>query len=221
MSIYATTYTFTRETRRILAVVSIFLITAFAFAGAPTSAQAQMASFEDAKGEMSIGNADAPVTLHEYASLTCGHCANFHKNTLPKIKKQYIDTGKVRVVFHDFPLDALAMGAVMIARCSGPDRFADFTDMLFQTQSTWRDADNPLPALKTLAQFYGLKGDDVQTCLNNQDLLKSVQSNQKAASARHKIRSTPSFVLDGELIEGAQPFDNFKAALDKSLAAHQ
>ena len=181
-------------------------------------AQAQMVNFDQAKAEMSLGKADAPVTLHEYASLTCGHCARFNKDTLPKIKKEYVDTGKVRMVYHDFPLDNLAKGAVMIARCSGPERFVDFTDMLFQTQKDWRDSTNPLGSLKTLAQFYGLSGDDVSTCLQNQDLLDFVQANRDKASAQHNIQSTPTFILEGQKIEGAQPFDVFKTALDNALA---
>jgi len=206
---------------RIQALGTVFMIWVLAIAMGPNDAQAQMVNFEEATGEMSIGRADAPVTLHEYASLTCGHCANFHKDTLPQIKKEYVDTGKVRVVFHDFPLDGLATGAVMIARCSGPDRFSDLTDMLFQTQADWRDSDNPLASLIALARFYGLGGEDVNACLNNQELLKFVQNSQKSSSDAYNIKSTPSFVLDGVLIEGAQPFENFKAAFDKALAARQ
>lgn len=211
MSIY-THKTLTTWTRR--------LLVALAFIVTPTLASAQMATIEQAKGDITLGNADAPVTLHEYSSLTCPHCANFHKDTLPLIKKEYIDTGKVRMVFHDFPLDGLAMGATMLARCSGPDRAYDFTDMLFQTQASWRDSENPLASLIALARFYGLSGDDVKNCVGNQELLKYVENKRDAASAQYKIQSTPSFVLNGKLIEGAQPFENFKEALDKALAAN-
>jgi protein-disulfide isomerase len=207
--------------RRTLMLGALVMMTALASGLSAKTAQAQMVSDEQAKGEMSIGQADAFVTLHEYASLTCGHCAKFHTETLPEIKKQYVDTGKVRIVFHDFPLDGLAMGAVMIARCSGPDRFADFTDMLFQTQANWRDAQNPLASLVALARFYGLNGDDVNSCLNNQDLLKFVQGNRDAASSKFSINSTPTFILNGNKIEGAQPFDVFKSAFDEALAAHK
>ena len=207
--------TLTTWTRRALMALAIMLAPALI----PTTASAQMAGIEQAKGDITLGNADAPVTLHEYSSLTCPHCAAFHKDTLPLIKKEYIDTGKVRMVFHDFPLDGLAMGATMIARCSG-DRAYDFTDMLFQTQANWRDSENPLASLIALARFYGLSGDDVKSCVGNQDLLKYVEGKRDAAGAQHKIQSTPSFVLNGKLIEGSQPFDNFKEALDKALAAN-
>lgn len=186
---------------------------------APLTANAQMASTDQAMSEMSIGSADAPVTMNEYASLTCGHCASFHKDTLPQIKKEYVDTGKVRIVFHDFPLGDLAKGAVMIARCSGPDRYVDLVDMLFQTQDNWAGSDNPLAALITLTRFYGLNGDDVNACLGNQQLMQFVQNNADNASAIHNIKSTPTFIIDGQKIEGALDFDVFQKALDDALAA--
>jgi len=214
-------YTYKSGMRRVLMLSAFVIMTALVSTLSPQTTQAQMVSDEQAKGEMSIGNADALVTLHEYSSLTCGHCAKFHEETMPQIKKEYVDTGKVRIVFHDFPLDGLAMGAVMIARCSGPDRYADFTDMLFQTQANWRDAQNPLASLVALARFYGLSGDDVTSCLNNQDLLKFVQGNRDAASSEFSINSTPTFILNGKTIAGAQPFESFKTAFDEALAAHK
>ncbi|MBL4748761.1 MAG: DsbA family protein [Magnetovibrio sp.] len=214
------TYTHKYTPRRIVALGAAVIMVVLLSVTHPFSARAEMASLKQATGEMSIGRADAPITLDEYASLTCGHCARFHKDTLPEIKKKYVDTGKVRIVFHDFPLDGLAVGAVMIARCSGPDRFADFTDMLFQTQANWRDSKNPLNALIALARFYGLGGQDVNACLKNKDLLNFVQRNRDNASSAHAITSTPTFIVDGKKIEGAQPFDVFKTALDAALAAH-
>jgi len=204
--------------RRFLAFFAVLMGTGLAGL-APFAAHAQMATPEQAMSEMSMGSVDAPVTLNEYASLTCGHCANFHKNTLPQIKKEYVDTGKVRIVFHDFPLGNLAKGAVMIARCAGPDRFVDLTDMLFQTQNNWAMSDNPLGSLIALTRFYGLNGDDVNACLNNQSLMKFVETNAANASALYNIKSTPSFVIDGMLIEGALDFDVFQKALDDALAA--
>lgn len=197
---------------------------AIAFAGvlcafAPLSARAQMASSAQAMGEMSIGKADAPVTLNEYSSLTCPHCARFHTKTLPQIKKDYVDTGKVRIVFNDFPLDGLATGALVIARCSGPERFPDFFDMLYQTQADWSRAEKPLGSLIALARFYGLSGEDVTACLNDQNLVSFVQANRDRASSLYGITSTPSFMLEGEKIEGALSYDEFKDKLDKALAA--
>jgi len=206
--------------RRFMALTVVLLsVTALSVVLASSAARAQMASPEQAQSVMSLGRADAPVTLHEYASLTCGHCAHFSKVTLPQIKKEYIDTGKVRVVFNDFPLDGLATGAIMIARCAGPDRFVDLTDILFQTQATWRDSDNPLQSLVALVRFYGLSSEDVKACLNNKKLLKFVQDSKSKAANLYNITATPTFILEGKKIEGAQPFDVFKTALDEALAA--
>ncbi len=189
------------------------------FALAPSGAQAQVASTAEALSEMSLGNADAPVVLHEYSSLTCPHCAKFHSDILPDIKKAYVDTGKVRIVFHDFPLDGLALAAQMIVRCSGKERNVDFFNMLYDTQADWSRASNPRAALVALARFYGLNGDDVNTCLTNETLMNTINNNRNKSSDLHNIQSTPSFILEGEKIEGALPFDVFKEKIDKALAA--
>lgn len=188
-----------------------------AFTNAP--AHAEMVSTEDAMTEMSMGAADAPVVMHEYSSLTCPHCAAFHKDTLGQIKKEYVDTGKVRVVFHDFPLGNLALGAMMIVRCSGPDRNIDFFNMLYDTQSDWAQAENPRAALETLSRFYGMTGDDVTACLSDTELMNAIVANRDTASAMHGIDSTPTFLIEGQKIPGNLPFDDFKDILDKALAA--
>lgn len=202
------------------------LMVAIAFIGGgalftltPADARAEAASTEAALGELSLGSADAPVVLHEYSSLTCPHCASFHADTLPAIKKAYVDTGKVRIVFHDFPLDNLALAALVIARCSGPERNVDFFNMLYDTQADWSRASNPRAALVALARFYGLDGNDVTTCLGNQALINAIVANRDKASDLYAIQSTPSFVLEGEKIEGALGFDVFKDKIDRALAA--
>lgn len=185
----------------------------------PAPAQAEVASTNVALSEMSIGKADAPVVLHEYSSLTCPHCAAFHADTLPAIKKEYVDTGKVRIVFHDFPLDNLALAALMIVRCSGPERNIDFFNMLYETQADWSRATNPRGALVALARFYGMDGADVNTCLTNETMMNAIVEARTSATDLYKIESTPSFILDGNLIVGAQSFDAFKEKLDQALAA--
>lgn len=189
------------------------------FAFTSTHAQAEVASDEAAMSEMSLGSADAPVVLHEYSSLTCPHCARFHADTLPEIKKEYVDTGKVRIVFHDFPLDNLALAAQMIVRCSGTERNIDFFNMLYSTQPDWSRASNPRAALVALARFYGLDGNDVNTCLTNETLMNTIVEARTKASDLYDIQSTPSFILEGKKIEGALAFSAFKEELDKALAA--
>ena len=189
------------------------------FAFAPSAARAEIATGAAAMAEMSLGSADAPVVLHEYSSLTCPHCARFHIDALPAIKKEYIDTGKVRIVFHDFPLDNLALGALMIVRCSGPDRNIDFFNMLYDTQADWSRASNPRAALIALARFYGMNGTDVNACLADQTLMNTIVAERTRMSDLHGIQSTPTFMLEGEKIEGALAFDVFKEKIDKALAA--
>ncbi|MBF0248208.1 MAG: thioredoxin domain-containing protein, partial [Alphaproteobacteria bacterium] len=113
------TYTAFRDKARTF--VAVLTVAAGLFALAPHAARAEVASMENALKEMSIGKADAPVVMNDYSSLTCPHCAAFHTTTLNQIKKDYVDTGKVRVVFHDFPLDRIALAAMMLTRCAGPE----------------------------------------------------------------------------------------------------
>ena len=189
------------------------------FALSPATARAEVASADVAMSEMSLGSADAPVVLHEYSSLTCPHCARFHSDTLPAIKKEYVDTGKVRIVFHDFPLDNLALAAQMIVRCSGAERNIDFFNMLFDTQPDWSRASNPRAALVALARFYGLDAVDVNTCLTDEKLMNAIIADRTNASDLYDIQSTPTFILNGKKIEGALAFGEFKTEIDKALAA--
>ena len=216
------TYTFKAKALKILTHAAPFALAALLVMPglvAPTSAQAKMASVQDALSEMSIGSPDAPVTLHEYSSLTCGHCANFHTKTLPDIKKNYVDTGKVRIVFHDFPLDNLAFAAAMIARCAGPKRHFELFDRLYHSQDNWARSEKPRAALVAIARFSGLSIEDVDQCLNSDELAKGIQGTSQNAQDLYSISSTPTFILDGKKIQGALNYDDFKDVLDKALSA--
>lgn len=183
------------------------------------SAHAEMVGLEQAMQPMTVGSPDAPVVMHEYSSLTCPHCAAFHSETLPKIKKDYVDTGKVRIEFHDFPLGGLALGAQMIVRCSGPERNVDFFNMLYETQTDWARSDNPLGALVALARFYGMSAEDVNACLANKDLHRAISENAQSASDMYGIDSTPTFIIDGKVVPGNLPYGDFQDILDEALAA--
>ena len=216
------TYTFKVKALKILTHAAPFALAALLVTPglvAPTSARAAMASVQDALSEMSIGSPDAPVTLHEYSSLTCGHCANFHTKTLPDIKKNYVDTGKVRIVFHDFPLDNLAFAAAMIARCAGPKRHFELFDRLYHSQDNWARSEKPRAALVAIARFSGLSVEDVDQCLNSDELAKGIQSTSQNAQDLYSISSTPTFILNGKKIQGALTYDDFKDELDKALSA--
>jgi protein-disulfide isomerase len=183
----------------------------------PKTASSAIVSLQDSKSEMTIGNADAQVTIIEFASLGCHHCAKFHMETLPQIKEKYINTGKVRLIFQDFPLGAPALAASMIARCAGPKKFFGFIEILFRSQEKWSRSKNPLQELSNVARFGGLSEEDVQACLKQQSLLEHIRRGALVGQEDFEISSTPSFVIGREIISGAQPFEVFQKAIDKAL----
>ncbi|MBE0533630.1 MAG: DsbA family protein [Rhodospirillales bacterium] len=169
--------------------------------------------------EMALGAADAPVTIYEYSSLTCGHCANFHRQTLPEIKKAYMDAGKVRLVFHDFPLDNLAYAAALLPHCAGPQRYFGFLEVLFRTQETWAGSKDPLNELKKVARLGGMSANDFDACLGNQPLFAAIRDRAAADGKAYAIEATPTFRIGDQTIVGGQPFDAFKKIIDEALKA--
>lgn len=170
-----------------------------------------------------IGNPQAPVKISEHSSLTCGHCGHFHKETWKPFKEAYIDTGKVYVVFSDFPLNAPAMHASMIARCLPAEQHEEFVQMLFETQEDWAyDATAYLPYLKKKSGEYGLSGDDFEACLQSKELQEGIVNRLKASQTQWQISSTPSFVINNKrTITGALPFEEFSKIIDEELGGSQ
>ena len=191
--------------------VSLMLFTA-------TTSFAEKVSLTEAMAEKSIGNPNAPITMIEYSSLTCSHCAAFHTDTLPSIKKDYIDTGKLRLVFWDFPLGNLALAATMIARCSGQDNYVPMTSALFLSQETWVRSDAPFDAIAGIARLSGMSIDDIETCLDDSELLAAIQAKAKEAESLLGVKSTPTFFIEGEIVPGNLSYSEFKNLLDKALA---
>ena len=191
--------------------VSLILLTA-------TSTFAGKVSLSEAMAEKAIGSPSAPVTMIEYSSLTCSHCAAFHTDTLPSIKKDYIDTGKVRLVFWDFPLGNLALAATMIARCSGQDNYVPMTTALFLSQETWARSDAPFDAIAGVARLSGMSSDDLESCLDDSELLAAIEAKAKEAESLLGVKSTPTFFIEGQLVSGNLPYGDFKDLLDKALA---
>jgi protein-disulfide isomerase len=194
--------------------VSIFMFAA-------TSGFAENAPLAEAMAEKSIGRADAPVTMIEYSSLTCPHCASFHKDALPSIKRDFVDTGKVRIVFWDFPLGNLAMAAAMVARCSGQKNYIPMIDAFFQSQETWARSNTPFDAIAGIARLSGMGVDDLENCLDNQDLLNALQAKAQEASQVLGVESTPTFFIEGVKVPGNLPYEDFKDILNKALAKKQ
>jgi protein-disulfide isomerase len=149
--------------------------------------------------DLALGPADAKVVVVEYASMTCGHCANFHNKVFPEIKKKYIDTGKVRFVMREFPLDNLAAAASMLARCAGGDKTYPLIESFFQTQADWAYAKgSPLPKLFEIAKQAGFTQESFDKCLTDQKLLDQLTAVRTRASEVFGVNSTPTFFVNGK-----------------------
>ena len=185
---------------------------------AVSPALAGVASMEEALSEKVLGKADAPVTIIEYSSLGCSHCAAFHKDTLPEIKKNYIDTGKAKLILRDFPLGGPALAAAMLARCSGNARYFGFVEMLFRSQESWAMTNDPLGELGKVARIGGMGEADFNTCLQNEKLMKALQDGMRKAQLEHDVEATPTFIVGDTRIPGALPYVDFKKVLDEALA---
>ena len=173
---------------------------------------------EAVRGEIVLGDGNAPVTIIEYSSLTCPHCASFHRETLPGIKERYIDTGEARLVFRDYPLDQAAVMAAVLARCAGKERFFGFVDVLFRSQKTWARASDPREALERIGRLGGLSQSDMDACFADGELESSIYASRVDAAKEYDIRSTPTFIINGEMVVGAQPFERFAAVIDRILS---
>jgi protein-disulfide isomerase len=166
-------------------------------------------------GDNFLGSADAPVTIIEYASMTCPHCAHFHETTYPELKAKYIDTGKVRFIFREFPLDQLAAAGSMLARCAGKDKYFPLIDTLFAQQKDWV-VQKPLEPLLAIAKQAGFTQQSFEECLANQELLNSLQESQNRASTKFGVSSTPTFFINGKIVRGGLSAED----LDKQLAPY-
>jgi len=160
-------------------------------------------------GDMSLGDEKAPVTIIEYASMTCPHCANFHETTYPELKKKYIDTGKVRFIFREFPLDQLAAAAFMLARCGGKERYFPMVETLFQQQRTWA-VQRPLQPLLAISKQAGLSEAGFNECLKNQQVLDGIEDVRKRAAEKLNVQSTPTFFVNGKQLRGAATLAEFE-----------
>ena len=166
-----------------------------------------------------LGNPDAPVTLIEYASLTCPHCASFAKETLPGVKKEYVETGKVKLIYRDFPLDNLALRASMMARCAPKERYFGLVETLFATQGNWARSADPSAALQRLGSVVGLNAENYEACVNNREIFEGIVAMREKAEKEHKVKSTPTFIVDGRMVTGDLSLPEFRKALDSALAA--
>lgn len=168
-------------------------------------------------GDVFLGDENAPVTVIEYASMTCPHCANFHEAILPSLKEKYIESGKVKLIFREFPLDPRAYAASMLARCAGNEFYFPMTDVLFKQQSVWARAEDPRPPLMQIAKLAGFTQESFEECLKNQELLDNVNATRKKAAEVYGVTGTPSFFINGEKYSGPISVEGLSEAIDALL----
>jgi len=172
-------------------------------------------------GDMAIGSDKAPVTIIEYASMTCPHCAHFSDTTFPELKRRYIDTGKVRFIFREFPLDKLAAAGFMLARCAskdgGGERYMAVVETLFAKQQEWAVPDNPVPPLKNIAKQFGFTEESFNACLTNQNIMNGIEAVRDHAAAKLGVNSTPTFFVNGKKVTGDVTIETLAKEIDPSL----
>jgi protein-disulfide isomerase len=199
-------------------VMSTILISsgpAYAGAQRPMLADAKTA-LEITRDDRILGSPNAPITVIEYASMTCPHCARFENDVLPEIKKKWIDTGKVKWVLRDYPLDEPALRAAMIARCAPPDRFYAYVDTFFAAQEKWMMARDYHEALARLVKLGGMSKEEFDSCLKNTALENRIVEGRLIASKELDVNSTPTFFINGTKYTGgptAEEFDKVLSAL--------
>ena len=167
-------------------------------------------------GEKSLGNADAPITMIEYASMTCSHCANFDVKVFPTLKTKYIEPGKLRYILREFPLDPLAAAGFMLARCAG-DKYYDVVDVLFQTQQKWAFTREPLPQLVAIAKQLGFTQQSFDECLANQQILDGIDAVRQRAVEKFGVNSTPTFFINGTIHRGEMTLEETEKVLEPLL----
>ena len=186
-----------------------------AAADTPEIDQAELAK-PGPDGDVVLGSAKAPVTVIEYASMTCPHCAHFSATTFPELQKRYIDTGKVRFIFREFPLDPLAAAGFMLARCAGNDKFMPIIETLFAKQAEWI-VQQPIEPLRAIAKQFGFTQESFDQCLANQKVLDGIQDVRDRAASKLGVNSTPTFFVNGKKLVGDQSIEALAKEIDPYL----
>jgi len=177
-------------------------------------------SVSAAESAPSLGKANAPVVIDEYASFACSHCSEFYVDTLPQLEKKYIDAGKVRVVFHDFPIDGTSLKAAAIVHCMPEGQRMAFVALLYKNQQQWAFGGKPEETLIQYAKLGGLGEDTAKACMANNNLLDSIIKARQEATDKYGVEATPTFVFNGgkAKIAGALPMKKFEETIDGLLA---
>jgi len=161
-----------------------------------------------------LGKPDAPITIVEYASMTCPHCAQFHTAVLPQLKTKYFDNGQAKLILREFPLDGLAVAAFMLARCAGPDRYYPMVGALFETQGTWAvPGTEGKDKLLLIARQAGFSKEKFDQCLADKELFNKIVAVRQRANDKFQVDSTPTFFVNGKRMKGDHQFKDFDEAL--------
>ncbi len=199
-----------------LAALGLLMLPELARAQDQPDVSAELAK-QGTLGDVVMGDANAPVTIIEYASMTCTHCAHFHETTFPMLKSKYIDTGKVRFIMREFPLDPLAAAGFMLARCAGEGKYYPVIDLLFQQQQNWAFVDKPVDALLATVKQAGFTKESFESCLNDQKTLDAVNDVRQRAAEKLGVNSTPTFFINGKIERGAIEPDALEKILEPLL----
>jgi protein-disulfide isomerase len=187
----------------------------------PASASDPAANSDPIIGALSYqphtwGDADAPVEILEFSSYTCGHCGHFHQDTFPVIKERYLDTGKARLVLIDFPLDNVAGAVSLVTHCAPPDIGRKLSEIFYGDQQAWMTR-TPAESIAGIARLGGMPAEEVDACLTNEALYQSILDGRALGDERFGITGTPTFVVNGEILRGAQDVEEMSAVIDAAL----
>lgn len=174
----------------------------------------------DMMADRVLGDENAPVTMIEFASTTCGHCAAFHNERLPEVKKELIETGKLKLILREFPLDGIALKASMMLRCAPADKYYKLAEVVFANQTRWARSPDPIDALTKYGMLAGLSKDKIKACMSNEDLEKAILAGLQAAQKEFEIRATPTFIFNNgaDKMQGVHDIETIKATVEKLTA---
>ncbi|MDU8928063.1 DsbA family protein [Alisedimentitalea sp. MJ-SS2] len=209
-----------KHTLPALAWLALAALPMSALAESQTAVTEVAAEEEPAVVEMTLGNPDAAVTLMEYASFTCGHCATFHANQFKQLKAEYIDTGKINFVYRDVYFDRVGLWAAMVARCES-DRFFGVSDLIYSKQGEWMNSQDPVVLaanLRKMGKIAGLEEDKIKACMEDGDKAKALVDWFQANTAADDINATPTLIINGEKYKNMS-YEKLKAILDEKLGS--
>jgi protein-disulfide isomerase len=208
-----------RQALQLLGSVAATALLVTSFPALAQSVSAQDLATPGPLGDIAQGPADAKVTIIEYASMTCSHCAAFHQTTYPELKKRYIDTGKVRYILREFPLDPLATAGFMLARCDGEQKYYPIVDLLFTQQKNWAFTERPLDALRQMMRQAGFSQEKFDSCLKDQKLYDAVNAVKNRGADTFNVNSTPTFFINGQRHPGNLSIDELEKVIKPMLEA--